>query len=240
MANIRAWRGSHGASANLPSLQYKSLLGQHLWVPAGFNASVGKALPVGLQLIFDLATFQEGEVCFDPFDDKRMHLRASEVAEFSGDEGYSGAYRCNVLVQHHGLASFQTTAVTVCDVIDSMWDRFVLSPEGQAGKLPVYRIEEPFAWTSRQYPGTKYKPVYSEVGWVTREASAFGPRLIPAPQPLQVVHQVLLPSVDNALFNTAETQEPPAAQPTRQKGKAPPKSQTKQQKDDDLNDLIPF
>jgi len=236
MAKIRAWRDAHSTSANILSLQYKATLGQHLIVPPGFNASVGKELALGTQTIFDFSTFQEGEVRFDPWDDSRMRLRGSEVPEFSGEEGYSGAYRLNVLVQHHGLASFLTTAVTVCDVIDSMWDHFALAPEAHAGKLPVYQIEAPFAWQSKQYPGTRYKPVYSLIGWVVREPSAFGRRLIEAPKPLQMTTtEALAAPANDALFNSATPQHS-EAQP--QKGQK--KASTKPQKDDTLNDVVPF
>jgi hypothetical protein len=119
MATLSAWRGTaaSASSRTLHSLQYKAMLGKHIVVPIGGTADTGTVLPTGCQIIFDFGCHWEGEIRYRPgFDDSRMKLRGTELPPFSGELGYIGGVKLNVLVQHHGL----------CQLLSVLW------PEGQA------------------------------------------------------------------------------------------------------------
>jgi hypothetical protein len=246
VAMLRAWRGTSAAASSLPQLQYKALLGQHVVVPIGGNADCGTPLPNGLQLIFDFSAYWEGEVAYRPkFDDSRMRLRGTKLPPFSGDDGFVGGIKIHTMVQRYGLCSLLTTADSMTRVIEVLYDAFIFAAEGQAGQLPVYRIEPPRGFTTRHRPDVIHAPCYSMVGWVGRDADAFGPRLIPPPKPM-VLSTELTPTP------VLESDDVFAAVAPR--GEVlPPKPKTKvskhgarqiplrgPQSDPDLEDAVPF
>jgi hypothetical protein len=203
MANLRAWRGTSAEPSSLPRLQFKAQTGQHVLVPVGGNANYGTVLSTGLHLILDFGAHWEGEVAYQPkFDDSRMKLRGGELPQFSGDDGYMGGVKINVLVQNRGLCSLLSTSESMCRTIDWLFDAFMFAPEAHNGQLPVYRIEPPRSFKTKFRPDPLYAAVYSQVGWIHRDDNAFGPRLIPPPRPMLVPEVVAGPGTkDNNMFN---------------------------------------
>jgi hypothetical protein len=239
MAQLRAWRGTAAASANLPQLQYKAETGLHLWVPAGGPANFGTVVPVGRQLIFDFGCFWEGEVCYRPkFDDSRMRLRGSEIPPFSNEEGYQGAIKINVMVQRHGLCALLSTSESVYRTVNLQYDMYLIATEAQQGQLPVLRIEEARPFVTRHRPDPLYAPVYSLVGWVARDPNAFGPRLIPPPRPILVSTKAAPAIESDAVFSAATEVLPP--QPAAAPKAKPARRAEKKPIEDDLDDELPF
>jgi hypothetical protein len=183
MANLRAWANSTTTPAAKPALQFKGLTGEHIFVPLGGSAAYGFVVNVGTFVIFDWGRFWEGEVCFKPFDDKRMVLRGTALPPYSGDTGYDGGFKVDVMVQGHGLCQLLTTSGGLCTALERLYDDFVVTPAAQTGKLLVYRIEESRSYTPKRGAELAYAPVYTSMRWIDRDAGRFGKRLIEPPKP---------------------------------------------------------
>jgi hypothetical protein len=239
MAQLRAWRGTAAASANLPQLQYKAELGTHLWVPPGGTADFGITVPVGRQLIFDFACFFEGEVCYRPkFDDSRMRLRGSDIPPFSGEDGYQGAIKLNVMVQRHGLCTLLSTSESVYRAVNLHYDMYLIAAEAQGGQLPVLRIEEARAFNTKYRPDPLFAPCYRLIGWVHRDADVFGPRLIPPPKPILVSAKAAPAIESDAVFSATTEVLPP--EPVAAPKPKPARRAEKKPIEDDLDDELPF
>jgi hypothetical protein len=251
MANLRTWRGTAAGSTNLPQLQFKALLGQHIVVPIGGTPDYGVVLAEGTQLVFDFAAFWEGEVCYQPkFDDTRMRLRGTELPDFSNEDGYTGGIKINVMVQRHGLCSMLSTSEAVSRMVDMLYDAFVFAVQAEAGQLPVYRLAEARGYHTRYRPETLYAPVYIFTGWVARDPNAFGPRLIAPPKPPLVSTEVITApaaETDKVFADIARLGEvlpAPASDAGKARGKVRGKPAAKsgnpQPISDDLDDELPF
>jgi hypothetical protein len=184
MANLRAWANSTSTPATRPSFQFRGLTGEHIVVPPGGSAAYGFSVNVGTLIIFDWGRFWEGEVSYKPFDDKRMVLRGTALPPYSGDPGYDGGFKVDVMVQGHGLCQLLTTSGGLCTALERLYDDFIVQPEAPAGKLLVYRIEESRSYTPKRGVELAYSPVYTSIKWIDRDAARFGKRLIEPPHPL--------------------------------------------------------
>jgi hypothetical protein len=251
MANtLHGWRNSAAASQdqNLPSLRFKAIdKGNHIVVPVGAPEEYGYVLPVGTQIIPDIGHYYEGEMRWQPFDDSRMRPYGTPLPAFSGETGYAGGLKIQVMIQRHGLAVLQSTSEAVARAISAIMDAAQFAPEGIAGKLPVYEIGEPRSYKSKHRPDLLYAPVYILRGWVERSTQGFGPRLVPPPKPMLISEPQFAPKVlpSDELFNTATphaevlppTKVLPAQKPSKKKAK---QEEHGPQFDPDLNDVISF
>jgi hypothetical protein len=225
---------------------YQALSGNHIWIPIGGTVEHGTVLPPGCQVVFDFGAIWEGEVAYRPkFDDSRMVLRGVELPPYSHDDGYMGAVRINVMVQHHGLCTLLTTSESACRAIDLLYDSFVFAREAAEGKLPVVRIEEPRGYHTKFRPDPIYAPVYIPVGWVDRDSGqhAFGARLIPPPkaQPALSYEVATAPALEtNQMFGEVPPEPASASKPKTAKRAGKKAQPHGVQFDDDLNDEISF
>jgi hypothetical protein len=186
MAHLRGWSDGTATSSAPARLRYRPLEGMHLFIPAGAGGGDGIIVPTGTQLIPDFGGRNyEGEIAFTPkYDDSRMVLRGDPLPPYSGDTAYTGGVKIDVLLQARGLCVMTSTSASLIRVFDLLHDEFVCAPEAAAGKLPIFRIEEPRSYSIQQRADLLYAPVYSLVGWATRDSLKLGPRLIPPPKPL--------------------------------------------------------
>jgi hypothetical protein len=182
MANLRAWANNTSTPATRSAFQFKGLTGEHIVVPPGGSAAYGFVVKVGTLIIFDWGRFWEGEVSYKPFDDKRMVLRGTALPPYSGDAGYDGGFKVDVMVQGHGLCQLLTTSGGLCTTLERLYDDFIVVPEALAGRLLVYRIEESRSYTPKRGVELAYAPVYTSVKWIDRDAARFGKRLIEPPR----------------------------------------------------------
>jgi hypothetical protein len=246
MAKLRAWRGDNEPTSNQPRLNYQVFTGHHIWVPPGGTPDHGTVVPVGSLLIFDHGTFREGELSYRPkYDDSRMVLRGVETPVYSGDPGYIGGIKLNVLVAHFGPCTLTVTSETACRALDRLWDGFIFAVEAQAGKLPVYRIAEPRSFNVEFRPDPLFGPMYIQTKWVDRP-EIFGPRLIPPPksQPALVYEVATAPALESdkpfdvsqgeVLLPEISTSKQKAAKRTSKRDQKWPEHRS------DLDDEIPF
>jgi hypothetical protein len=243
MATLRAWRSPSSSATGLPKLQWKALEGCHAVVQIGGTPESGRKLPPGTQIIPDFrGPAKHGELTYSPkFDDSRMVPINQEPPPFSDEGGYVGAIRVPTLVQRHGLCSFLTTSAGAVRVLEAIYDEFVFAPEAQAGKLPIYRIEEPRSYHIKQRPDDIYSPVYMLIGWVDRDPNAFGAAQIKPPPLISMTSgapALALPS--DEIFKSADRAPEVLPPPASVKKAKKQKRGTGQQEDDDLNDLVPF
>ena len=152
--------------------------------------------------------------------------------------------RLKVIVAGLGLREFSSNAEAVCREIRYLWDAFVRSPEAMAGKLPRCKSLPPRSYWSAKQSKTYHAPVFEMPPdkYIERHA-LFGPRPVPPPKPVETqpqldidrIHRERLAS-DIHYDNAAATKSlPQKTEP------APTPAQVSQpQRDDDLNDVIPF
>jgi hypothetical protein len=212
------------SSASTHRLQFKALLGAHIFIPAGDSSDAGRELPIGTKLVFDYASWREGEIAYQPrFDDSRMVLRGEPLPPYSGNPTYQGAIQINVLVQRCGLCVLTSTSTGLYRTLDQLYDAYVLAPEAQQDQVPVYRLEESRPYTTKYRPDPMYSPVYTPVAWMSRDAKTFGKRLIPLPKVTLIPDEATAavpatpPPESDQLFNGAVAQGEllPATRPQR-------------------------
>jgi hypothetical protein len=174
-----------------------------------------------------------------------MVLRGGETPVYSGDPGYIGGIKLNVLVQHYGPCTLTVTSETACRALDLLWDVSVFTVEAQAGKLPVHRIAEPRSFNVKFRPDPLFGPVYILAKWVDRP-EIFGPRLIPPPkpQPALMYEVATAPASESDKLVDASQGEvlPPEISTPKQKTakRTGKKDQNWPEHRSDLDDEIPF
>jgi hypothetical protein len=251
MATLQS-RGEGAATARSDSawLRYAATEGRYTYVPAGVPAEQGLPISIGALFILDYRRLLEGEVSFKPkFDDSLMVPRGQPLPPRCGKEGYADGLQLDVIVQGFGIATFTSTAESVCRVLERFYTTYCFAPESQGDQVQVVRIDVPREYQTK-HGSTLYDPKWTLCGWVPR-VGHFRPPLLLVPPPVQFAPKVIAEDAAFAgITNTGEVVTPatapaaPAA--TRRKGKpaqithVPLPGAPGRTARDDLNDEIPF
>jgi hypothetical protein len=158
------------------------------------------------------------------------------------------------LVRTVGLVTFTNTSGTVTAVLRQAYENWLTSPDFDARKLSVYRIESTRAYKSKRNPavGILHAPIYLPMGSIERTPSVFGQPLREWPKVPQSGPILLPPAPTDVLFDGVAVEIAEGAPETkpsqgRKKGRkptVPPHSASSSDRssgpDPDLEDEIPF
>jgi hypothetical protein len=238
MAMLRSRGGDEtltNKSGGIPWLRYAATEGVYMFVPAGYRGDQGIPVRIGTLVIPDLRRLLEGELCFNPYDTSLMVPRGQPLPPRCGKPGYMDGMQIDVLVKGLGLATFTSTADTVCGMLDALYNTYCFAAEAQEGKLPICRIDPSRSFQSK-HGSTIYPPRWPMIAaWVLRN-QYFRDALMPIPSPTfepQVITSDTTFSDMKTLAGTAEAKKVKRGKTVNQDGSpAAP--------DADLDDVIPF
>jgi hypothetical protein len=147
--------------------------------------------------VFDIANIRTGWFLFAAgvAPAKTYDPSLSEAAPKPGD-GFKRGFELEVFSEKNlgGKREFSSTAGTVIESMNALYDGYMAAPESKAGKLPVVKCVGVHAITGKH--GTNYQPQLEIVGWADRPselgaapaASPAAPTPAAAPAPRAAEH----------------------------------------------------
>lgn len=159
-------------------LQFRGGNGDHqLW-----DAGATEALLPGTRLILDFGSLHGGLIKWPPGADFSglQPLFDGEWPLFTDSVPYIGAITCWSLLEGVGVLPFISSAKGALVALGRIYARYRRLHEAARDLLPVWRIEDASGYAPRLNPnGLVYAPAYTALGWLPRDSTLFGPRLVP-------------------------------------------------------------